>query len=82
MRKYQAIWEQIKQTGSCKISAQPALHARLRKAVKKEKYNDTAFKVEWDLKSDIQPELHITIAPDNKNVMIFKLIKPITLGEL
>lgn len=82
MRKYTAIWQKIKTTGCCTVSVHPSLHARLKKAVSKEKYYDTAFKVLWDLKSNKLPELEITYDNTNKYLITFTLIKPITLGDL
>ena len=37
MRKYQPIWLKLKRTGSASIAAHPLLHARIIKAVVKEK---------------------------------------------
>ena len=37
MRQYQAIWEQIKLTGTCEISCIPEHVRRIKKAVTKEK---------------------------------------------
>ena len=44
-RKYQDIWEALKATGTCSIAAPRPLHARILKAVVKEKYNDLGYKV-------------------------------------
>lgn len=43
MRKYQAAWNQLKQNPSqpLVISAHPAYHRRIYKAIKKEKHIDT-----------------------------------------
>lgn len=46
MRKYQAIWEQLKSKGSAKLVAKPDAHKRIIKAVTKEKYNDIGYKFE------------------------------------
>jgi hypothetical protein len=46
MRHYEPIWNQIKQTGYCEISAHKALHRRIIKAIWKEKLQDLAFKQE------------------------------------
>jgi hypothetical protein len=45
VRKYQAIWEQIKRDGSAYVEANADYHARIIKAVIKEKYIDVGFKV-------------------------------------
>jgi hypothetical protein len=44
-RKYEPIWDLLKSTGSCTISAPRPLHSRIYKAVVKEKYNDLGYKV-------------------------------------
>lgn len=46
MRQYQPIWEGLKKTGKCRITAPIPLHPRIIKAVQKEKYQDFAFKLE------------------------------------
>ena len=46
LRQYQPIWEQIKSTGMCEISAHKAHHRRIIKAVTKEKYMDLGYKLE------------------------------------
>ena len=45
-RQYQPIWEQIKRDGFCDVSTQRAWHARVKKAVIKEKDMDLGFKLE------------------------------------
>lgn len=45
LRKYQPIWEQIKQKGHCSVAADPRLHRRIIRMVSKEKDNDSAFRV-------------------------------------
>jgi uncharacterized membrane protein len=44
MRKYERIWKQLKQTKTSKLEAPLELHARIVKAVIKEKHKDLAFK--------------------------------------
>lgn len=87
MRKYEAIWQQLKQHGTCTVAANPKLHKRIKKAVTKEKYNDVSYKVQWDLSGTEQPTLEIALDVDAKgkkieNVLVFKLVKPVLLGEL
>ncbi len=82
MRKYQVIWRKLKLDGECRLSAHPSLHKRIKKAVSKEKCNDVAYKVLWDIEGCPQPELVRVTDPDNPAILIFKLIKPITLGDL
>lgn len=47
MRQYQRIWENIKNSPTLKASliADPALHARIIKAVKKEKGKDAGWRL-------------------------------------
>ena len=45
-RKYQPIWEQIKSSGYCEISAHPAYHRRIIKAIWKEKTQDLEYKMQ------------------------------------
>jgi hypothetical protein len=47
MRQYEPIWNQIKQNGLCEISAHKAYHRRIRKAIRKEKDQDLAYKMHW-----------------------------------
>ena len=44
-RKYQAIWERLKRSQACAVGVHKAIVARVIKAVIKEKYNDTAFRL-------------------------------------
>ena len=46
MRKYEQIWIKLKRTGKATITAHPLLHARIIKAVVKEKYNDSGYKLQ------------------------------------
>ena len=46
MRKYEPIWLKLKKVGSASIAAHPLLHARIIKAVVKEKWLDEGFKLE------------------------------------
>ena len=84
MRKYQSIWNTIKTStdSKCVVASHPSLHRRIKKAVCKEKYKDIGYKVQWDIAGYAQPELEISFDPANENVIIFKLLKPITVGEL
>lgn len=58
MRKYQAIWEQVKKAGSVTVVAPPSSHTRLINAVKKEKVKD----IGWAL---------LQLETDNKKYMLF-----------
>ena len=46
MRKYQPIWIKLKDKGSASIAAHPLLHARIVKAVIKEKWLDQGYKLQ------------------------------------
>lgn len=82
MRKYQAIWNQLKLSAECRLVAHPERHRRIKKAVSKEKCADISYKVQWDIKGCPQPELVRMTDPDNPNILIFKLVVPITLEDL
>lgn len=45
MRTYWPIWKQLKDNGHCKIAVHPTLHARVIKAVIKEKDMDVGYKL-------------------------------------
>ena len=87
MRKYETIWLKIKTEGSCTLVANPSLHKRIKKAVTKEKWKDTSYKVQWDLDDREQPHLEITHPLDErgkivKNALLFTLVTPISIGDL
>lgn len=45
MRQYEPVWNQIKLIGKCEISAHKAYHRRIKKALRKEKDQDLAYKL-------------------------------------
>lgn len=45
MRKYEPIWIKLKAEGTASLAAQPSLHARIIKAVRKEKDEDIGWKL-------------------------------------
>jgi len=45
LRKYEPIWIEVKSSGKAALTADPRLHARIKKAVIKEKDNDLGFKL-------------------------------------
>lgn len=45
MRKYQPIWNQLKETKQASIEAPISSHARIIQAVKKEKWRDMGWKL-------------------------------------
>jgi hypothetical protein len=46
MRKYQPIWEAIKQSTTASLAADPSAHYRIIRAVRKEKDKDLCWKLE------------------------------------
>jgi hypothetical protein len=59
MRKYQAIWEQVKLTGTAELIAPVASHTRIVNAVRKEKMKDLG----WAL-------LQVEANPDAKHMLM------------
>lgn len=64
MRKYQPIWEQVKLHSTASLAANPAMHARIIKAVRKEKYMDVGWKLllseqckKYELKEKVEGKL-------------------------
>lgn len=45
VRKYNAIWNQLKQTGICKVAAPTRNHELIFKGVKKERFLDLGFRL-------------------------------------
>lgn len=71
-RKYQYLWELLKEKKKCKIEVHPEFHARVKKAVTKEKDKDRIFKIEAGL-DNIRYRL-ITEYDESTHIMTFKLI--------
>lgn len=46
MRQYQPIWEAVRTKGTASLAADPAIHFRIRQAVRKEKCKDLGWKME------------------------------------
>lgn len=82
MRRYQAIWNQLKKHKVAKVVAPANLHARIIKAVKKEKWLDTGFKL-ISSELDITYQLAHSINED-KTVITFTLedVSGIKLSDL
>ena len=70
MRKHQPIWEQLKLTSTVSIAAEEKLHARIVKAVIKEKSSDLAWKY---LQLDKGKKWKISYTKEGK-LITFKLI--------
>ncbi len=80
-RKYEAIWNRIKQTGSAKVVISPHIYSTVKKGVITEKCNDITFKLAMD-NSCISTELNHTF---DGNMITFTLTKnkrKINLGDL
>lgn len=78
MRLYEPIWEKLKalspkeaSTKGVSVTAPKVFHKRIIKAVKKEKYNDIAFRI---LKEDIGTLSHVC----NGSILTFYLTYPLT----
>jgi hypothetical protein len=69
MRKYYPIWSKLKQHGTASIAAHPLLHARIIKAVTKEKWMDTSFKLQ------VLPYYFAMTYEVKGNMITFKLTK-------
>ena len=73
--KYLPIWKQLKDTGSCRITAPPIYHKKIIKAVKKRRDKDLAFL--YQLQEDHRKhKIKYTI---NGSVIEFILIKELQL---
>lgn len=80
MRKYQPIWKQIKLTNTASIAADKSAHARIIKAVRKEKNKDIGWKLLLGEKG-VKYELHNKI--EGKIITFYLVdISPINLSDL
>lgn len=70
MRKYQAIWEELKKTMVCCLSADERHHPRIIKAVFKERDKDLAWKLE---RAESQTRFRLK-ASSNQAQLVFQLI--------
>lgn len=71
MRQYEAIWIELKKSGTVRIAAPKALHRRIIKATLKEKYQDYGYRLEMMQKNQ---SLRIEYTR-NTSVIEFRLIK-------
>jgi hypothetical protein len=60
---YQEIWEQLVQKKMCKLTAPKAYHARIIKAVVKEKYRDSSYR-EWCAMNQVTSQLQSRVTGD------------------
>lgn len=83
MRRYQSIWEELKSTKICTISAEPTVHQRIKSMVIKEKYRDKRYKRDRAI-AKLDPEILITsYSTTNKMLVQFRLMtmdSAMTLG--
>lgn len=77
-RKYEAAWKKLKEKNIIKIAAHPAVHARILKAVIKEKDMDVVYKMQMaeDCKRAIISHRH------NSGELIIYLKHSIGLSDL
>lgn len=80
MRKYQPIWEQIKKEGTATVRVGVPMHARIIKAVRKEKDMDYGFKLlkaeeykKFKLMDSIEGDLITFYLEETEVVSIFNL---------
>ena len=76
--KYLPIWTKIKTEGTCKVAASPQLHARIYKAVKKERTMDLEYKF-YLAQAGTYVELRMKA---EGNMMVFSLYKRPGIGDL
>lgn len=69
MRVYEPIWDELKTQGFCKVAAPKARHARIIKAVKKEKYMDYGFKFQMHEDKKIREIRYFVVG----NMITFRL---------
>lgn len=78
IRKYQPIWQVLKDKSICEVAAHTNLHRRIIKAVIKEKYNDLKFKLFLADKG----KRAILEHTKKHNVITFTLVISIGVGDL
>lgn len=83
-RDYLPIWEQLKTHKKATTLAHPYYHARIIKAVKKEKWLDTLFRLEM---LEMNPPMKVTMfskrgSKANRHELTFRLVFNIHYGEL
>lgn len=79
MRLYQPVWEQLKLKGEARVTSNAALHARIVKAVTKEKNADIVQKLLVAERYKKAVLLHSTDS-DNPDVIVFTLTEQDTFG--
>jgi len=77
-RKYEPIWTELKVSGKAALTADPRLHARIKKAVIKEKDNDLGFKLSA---SEDRKKYKLTVISTGK-VLTFRLDDTLLINTL
>ena len=78
MRKYEPIWNKLKDKGTAYLTAPEVLHARIIKAVTKEKYNDDLFRFDCSQASK-KAKL---VVQTNGSIIRFDIIYSIGVDDL
>ena len=79
-RKYQEVWEILKRDKVCTLAAPKAFHARIKKAVIKEKDNDRGYKLL--LAHQALPQTARLIVETTGAKITFKLSLSLGLGDI
>lgn len=77
-RKYQEIWERIKEHGRCELAVSKPYQPRVKKAVIKEKDNDVGYKF---LLGEQYKKATLEITTQGSK-MIFRLTTSLGLGDI
>jgi len=70
---YRPIWEAIKRRDKCEVACGPQDWQRIKRAIRKKKYEDEAFKI---MNSDDQFRLY-AVYDEKREVLVFKLVAKI-----
>ena len=82
-RKYSSIWKALKSSGACAIAAPVPLHARIIKAVIKEKYMDLGFKMKAsEARKYYKIEHEISGSRISFKMTAYSILKDLNFGEL
>lgn len=76
-RQYEPIWEQIKRDGFCDVATHRAWHARVKKAVTKEKNMDLGYKLECSER--YPPVVAILITTRDGSILRFRLAHKLSI---
>lgn len=81
MRRYQVIWNALKQDKHCTITVHPALHARVIKAVIKEKDMDIGYKLTAISEDERCYQMKLSYKREGARIKFF-LIKVLNLSRI